>query len=252
MSVPVSTSTNHVLILIAMEAEAAPLLQYLQLPEVASPGPEWIPCKTYSGDYKNLRLTVVTNGKWVGKNNHVVDNVGTTPAAIAAFAAISALKPNLVINAGTAGGFKGKGACIGDTYFSTMHRHHDRRITIPGWEDYALGHHQAHQCPKLVSALGFKCGIVTTGNSLDATDMDRLIMSSNDASVKDMEAAAIAWVADLAAVPFFSIKCVTDIVDGEQPTHEEFMQNLGTAAASLQSSLIAVVDSLIGKNPADL
>jgi len=227
---------------------------YLNL-QVPLAGPKWMPCKAFSRptrDHSEMRITVVTNGKWREGQADSVDNVGTTPAALAAFAAISALQPTLIINAGTAGGFKSKGACIGDTFLTTMHRHHDRRITIPGWDDYARGHHEAHVCSKLAAALGFKSGVVTTGNSLDATETDRTVMASNDASVKDMEAAAIAWVAELAQVPFFALKCVTDIVDGDQPTHEEFMQNLGTAAASLQASLIAVVDYLVGKTAADL
>jgi nucleoside phosphorylase len=43
-------------------------------------------------------------------------------------------------------------------------------------------------------------------------------MLENNASVKDMEAAAIAYVAELAGVPFFGVKVVTDIVDGDRPT----------------------------------
>jgi nucleoside phosphorylase len=35
-----------------------------------------------------------------------------------------------------------------------------------------------------------------------------------------MEAAAIAYVCELAAVPFFAIKVVTDIVDGDRTTQE--------------------------------
>jgi len=215
MSAPTSETTGkHVLVLIAMEAEAAPLLQRLQLQETPLTGPAWLPSKAYTGEYSDMRITVVTNGKWHAGQTDAVDNVGTTPAALAAFAAVSSLHPTLVINAGTAGGFKSKGACIGDTFVTTMHRHHDRRITIPGWDDYARGHHQAHSCQNLQSALGFKSGVVTTGNSLDATDTDRAVMASNDASVKDMEAAAIAWVAELAQVPFFGLKVVTDLVDG--------------------------------------
>ena len=38
----------------------------------------------------------------------------------------------------------------------------------------------------------------------------------SDASVKDMEAAAIAWVADFNKVPFLALKIVTDIVDGDR------------------------------------
>ena len=35
-----------------------------------------------------------------------VDNVGTVPSAVLTYAAIEAFKPDIIINAGTAGGFK--------------------------------------------------------------------------------------------------------------------------------------------------
>jgi 5'-methylthioadenosine nucleosidase len=60
-----------------------------------------------------------------------VDNVGTVPAALTAYLAIQALKPDLVISLGTAGGFKAKGGEIGDVYISTEFANHDRHIPIP-------------------------------------------------------------------------------------------------------------------------
>ena len=48
-------------------------------------------------------MNLVTPGKC---ESHGVDNVGTVPAAVAVYAAVSAFKPDLVVNAGTAGGFK--------------------------------------------------------------------------------------------------------------------------------------------------
>ena len=48
--------------------------------------------------------------------------------------------------------------------------------------------------------------------------------STIGACVKDMEAAAIAWVAETAKVPFFALKVVTDIVDGDRPTQDEFFE----------------------------
>ena len=86
---------------------------------------------------------------------------------------------------------------------------------------------------------------MTTGNSLDAHDVDRDIMTQNDASVKDMEAAAIAWVTEHSNTPFLALKVVTDIVDGDQPTHEEFMENLGTAAKSLEKNLLLTVEFVV-------
>lgn len=66
---------SRVLVLIAMEAEARPLLDSLQLQKVDVKIP-FAPFVVYNGDYNGKSLTVVTNGK-CGRFN--VDNVGTTP-----------------------------------------------------------------------------------------------------------------------------------------------------------------------------
>jgi 5'-methylthioadenosine nucleosidase len=63
-----------------------------------------------------------------------------------------------------------------------------------------------------------------------------------------MEGAAIAWVAEMHRVPFFSIKVITDIVDGSRPTEEEFLENLHHAAQSLESALPKVIDFVAGKS----
>lgn len=62
-----------------------------------------------------------------------------------------------------------------------------------------------------------------------------------------MEAAAIAWAAALSNTPFIALKVVTDIVDGDRPTQDEFFENLATAAASLQVMIPKVIDFVVGK-----
>jgi len=52
-----------------------------------------------------------------------------------------------------------------------------------------------------------------------------------------MEAAAIADTAALFGTPFIAIKVVTDIVDGDMPTQDEFLANFAAAAASLQEAV---------------
>ena len=59
-------------------------------------------------------------------------------------------------------------------------------------------------------------------------------LNYSGAIVKDMEAAAIVWLAELNDIPFIALKVVTDIVDGDKPTEDEFFENLGTAARSLE------------------
>jgi 5'-methylthioadenosine nucleosidase len=269
---------QHVLVVMAMEAEAEPLLKRLNLASVPCTVLH-APCLLYSGTYNGSTVSVVTNGKC---GRFKVDNVGTVPASIATFVAINQFKPDLVINAGTAGGFRRKGATIGAAYLCSKVCNHDRRIPIPGFTEYGHGHHDAQTSPKTAAALGLATGIVSTGNSLDCTDTDDKLMGEHgtsvrcekprrittlqaylldpppptpypaDATVKDMEAAAIAWTAELSGTPFMALKVVTDIVDGGRPTQDEFFENLATAAASLQEKVPQLIDFVVGKKLSDL
>ena len=110
-----------------MEAEAKPFVEHLGLKDVTADFfPSTVPFQAYQGPHKDATVTVVTNGK-----DHVystgVDNCGTVPAALAAFLALQTLTDvDLLINAGTAGGFGRMGGQIGDVYLTTAVAHHDR------------------------------------------------------------------------------------------------------------------------------
>jgi len=90
------------------------------------------------------------------------------------------------------------------------------------------------------------------GNSLDYTDMDMQIMTKHGAAVKEMEAAAIAWVANLFKKPMFCVKAITDIVDGDRATQEEFLENFNAATAALQQTLPRVLQFISGKGLSEL
>jgi 5'-methylthioadenosine nucleosidase len=91
-------------------------------------------------------------------------------------------QPDLVINAGTAGGFKAKGAAIGDVFVSSRTLNHDRRIPLPGFQEFGIGCHDAYPTVKLRAALGYKHGAVTTSNSLDFTTVRANIMHTDVSS----------------------------------------------------------------------
>ena len=240
-----SSPITNIVVLIAMDVEAAPLVAHLNLVKVEpSPllGP--IPAHVYRGAVDGCTVHVVTNGKCVGFS---VDSVGTVPAALTAYAACAALSPDLIINAGTAGGFAAKGGVVGDVYLATEFKNHDRRIPIPGFDAYGIGATPATAAPAMAAALGLKTGIVSTGNSLDAPDVDKTSMAANDASVKEMEAAGIAHVARLFNTPMLAVKAITDIVDGPHATQDEFLANLAAAATSLQTTVPKVIAFAAGK-----
>jgi 5'-methylthioadenosine nucleosidase len=271
----------------AMEAEAQPLIDHLELQANDAFFPAHVPFKAYQGtidaqhfaaltpppqqteDANNTppnerRITVIVNGKDTVYGTGV-DNCGTVPAALATFLAldrivgtstphdIQASNQVLLINAGTCGGFQRQGVGIGDVVLLTGVAFHDRRIPIPGFDTYGVGALQCAFSPiHLAHQYGYRLGVGTTGDSLDKTETDDERMMANDATVKDMEAAAIAWSCALHQIPFVGVKVVTDIVDGNKPTQEEFLENLHTASVSLQQALPNVLHYVYGKKYEDL
>ena len=236
-----------------MEAEAKPFVDHLGLDPVEGFFPPHTPFLAFTGEHHSTKITVITFGKDQVYETGV-DNVGTVPSSLATFLAIAKLEGSvdLVLNAGTCGGFRRKGAEIGNVFLTTGVANHDRRIPIPGFTEYGIGSLTTLDPTKMASALNFKTGVCTTGNSLDAVEKDEELMKDNDASVKDMEAAAIAWIAKMHDVPYLGVKVVTDIVDGEHPTQDEFLANLASAAQSLQSNLPKALEYVCDKTEAEL
>ncbi|XP_052204921.1 5'-methylthioadenosine nucleosidase-like [Diospyros lotus] len=243
---PIST----ILIVIAMQTEALPLVNKFQLrDDVDSVFPKGVPWVRYYGTYKDLKINII----WPGKDTVLgVDSVGTVSASLVTYASIQALQPDLIINAGTSGGFKAKGAGIGDVFLASDVAFHDRRIPIPVFDLYGVGSRQAFSTPNLLKTLNPKVGKLSTGDSLDMSPQDEASIISNDAVVKDMEGAAIAYVADLLKVPAIFVKAVTDIVDGEKPAAEEFLQNLAAVTAALDEAVTQIVDFISGKRLSQL
>ncbi|CAN6554671.1 unnamed protein product [Malus baccata var. baccata] len=218
---PIST----ILLVIAMQTEALPVVNKFNLTEDPdSVFPNGVPWVRYHGSYKDLKINLV----WPGKDSSLgVDCVGTVSASLVTYASIQALQPDLIINAGTAGGFK-------------------------VFDLYGVGLRQACASPNLQKELNLKVGKLSTGNSLDMSPQDEASIMANDATIKDMEGAAVAYVADMLKVPIIFVKAVTDIVDGEKPTAEEFLQNLAAVTAALEEKVTQVIDFINGKCLSDL
>jgi len=238
-----------------MEQEATPFVEHLGLTKVEGYFPSQTPFVAFQGSCgtdNSVNVTVITMGK---DNVYAtgVDNAGTVPASLATFLALSSSKYDLVLNAGTCGGFQRKGMAIGDVVLTTGVANHDRRIPIPGFDTFGIGKITTFDPTKMAETLQYKTGICTTGNSLDKVEKDDELMLVNDASVKDMEAAAIAWVCKMYNdTPYLGTKVVTDIVDGDIPTHEEFLANLASAAQCLQTALPIILNFVAGKAIEDL
>ena len=193
-----------------------------------------------------------------------VNNVATTAASVSTYAALTAFgNPDLVLSVGTAGGFSQRGACIGDVFLSTKCVFHARRIPevakdqrqnryCVALEEYGFGHFRSPNLIGLANAANLKLGVVTTSDSLDYSGEDMALMMSEGATVKEMEAAAVAWVCHHIGIPFVAIKTITDIVDASQRsseniqgdlknTRDEFESNFNIAMTSLKEKLGSVL-----------
>lgn len=62
----------------------------------------------------------------------------------------------------------------------------------------------------------------------------------------------MAYVADLLKVPVIFLKAVTDLIDGDKPTAEEFLKNLALVTSALQETATNVINFINGKTLSDL
>ncbi len=178
-----------------------------------------------------------------------VDSIGTLSAGLLTHVLISQFQPRMIINAGTAGGFHARGGQVGDVYLGESPVvFHDRRVQLPGnFPRFSEGHRPVRHDLELRQALGLKAGVVSSGDSLDCTDEDMKHLLRLGASVKEMEAAAIATICEARAVPLVLLKSITDIVDDHPQseglsTEEQFLKNYSFAVSSLIAKLESVIE----------
>ena len=185
---------------------------------------------------------------------HGVDSVGTLAAGLTAQALLKMRKTDLLISAGTAGGFKRKGVKVGDVVLSSHAVNHDRRISPPhpdaNYARYGASLADTLAVPKLLASTKWKTGIVSTGNSVADSELDTAALQENGAMVKDMESAAVAAVAKYHKTSFTAIKVVSDLMDGDSSDKFDgaFEKNLGQAADVLRDAVITTLDFVTGKS----
>ena len=232
----------------AMGAEASSLLVSLQA--VAVHGAPPLSVKWFSAQRHGSELLIALNGR---DRRFGVDSIGTDAAVLNTYAVIERFQPDLLISAGTAGGWRRADGEIGDVYVSDRHVvHHDRRIDLPGFADYGIGRYPVVSLRNMAARLGLKIGVMTTGNSLDESEPDRRMILTSGAVVKDMEAASVAYVCHQLSVPFMALKAITDLVDDHTSTAEQFNANLVMASRRLSEELLRVLDWVIPRDLAEL
>jgi nucleoside phosphorylase len=249
MSVNKTKTINNIALIVTMSLEAEPLIAVLNLKQINNFFDYRLPMTAYQAN-NNKNITLISPG--ICPINKI-DRIGTQAATLAAWETIRLLNPDIIINAGTAGGFKKHQANIGDVYISTeSFKYHNRHIPVEGYEDFQVGNFQCTEAPKLAAAIGLKRGIISTGDSVSADTSDIQRMELNNAHCKEMEAAAIAEIAQLCQIPMFALKVITDFVDVHECTQAQFLKNYQIAIQALTEKIVAALTFIEGKNLAEL
>jgi nucleoside phosphorylase len=235
---PLPTAARRVLFFVAMEHEAAPIASALGL---ARSGAARV------GRVAGAEVTLVTPGVDPSSN---IDHIGPVHASVALTRALAqAREPfDLVVNAGTAGGFEAHGQRIADLVIARDTMFHDARVAIGGFDRVARAHTRLSadeaKIARIVAALDARAGLVSTGSSLDATPDELALFARSGALAKEMELAALAVACRLHGLPLVALKGVTDLVDHHEPTHEAFLRNLERTAARVAAATPALIETI--------
>ena len=243
-SIPLPIIIMHtVLIVMAMEEEADPLLEILPFTAWPKSLEPHLPTHAYTVEVDGLQVVLAINGR---DPFYQVASFGTDAATLTTYLGIRAFTPDLVMSVGVAGGFRSKGAEIGTVYIShDTVRYFDRRVSIkaPNYHDYAIGYYPVVDASQMAKALNLPMGIIVTGNSFENSPADDEQIHRHDASAIEMEAGAVARISQLMHVPFLAVKSVVNFE--EDPTSsDQFEAHFEQAAKRLASTTVGVIQYL--------
>src|SRR5215813_4397523 len=231
-------NVKNILLVIAMQAEADPILEALGINEAGTPLEPPLPPISYTTNFKGLNINLVVNGQ---DPVYKLDSFGSDAATLSTYLGIKAFSPDLVMSTGVAGGFKSK-AKIGDVYLSADSVCYlDRRVSItsPNYQDYAIGFYPVVDASQMASALGLKTGIVVTSGSFENSLLDDRQIRNLDGSVVEMECAAVAKMTMLLQKQFMATKSIVDF-DDAIGFASQFDNNFKIATTSLATQLVRI------------
>jgi nucleoside phosphorylase len=235
-------NVKSILLVVAMQAEADPILAGLGVEGPGTPLELPLPPIYWTATSSGLQIHLVVNGQ---DPVYQLDSFGTDAATLSTHLGIRTFSPDLVMSTGVAGGFKTQ-ACIGDVYLSKESvRYFDRRVSItsPDYQDYAIGFYPVADASQMAADLGLKTGIVVTGGSFENSLIDDRQIRNLQASIVEMEAAAVAKMSMLYQKQFMAAKAVVDF-DDEVGFASQFDSNFATATTNLATQLLKIFDYL--------
>lgn len=199
-------------------------------------------CTLYQGRLNGQEVALIQSG------------IGKAAAAMAATVLALQVRPNCIINTGSAGGISSE-LNIGDVIISTETAYHDADVTAFG---YAKG--QLPDCPvtfpsdqalvamaeKVIIDQGQSAvkGLICSGDMFcnGKQQIDKIKADFPQAIAVEMEAAAIAQVCFSFDLPFVVVRAVSDVADKE--SHLRFEEFLPLAAKQSSEMILAMLAEL--------
>ncbi len=238
---------NKILLIVAMSKEAKSIVEKMKMVKIESSIDSHLPVDVYETVTEKGRVILVVSGACP---IHKVDRIGSQGLNLVTWEAIKAYSPNLIINPGTGGGFKRNGSIPGDIYVSTESIKYHDRLFYPDMHffNYGIGSYKCLEVPRISKQLGLKRGVVSTGGSMLASLQEEEQMEENNASIKEMEAAGIAEVAQLKGIPFIALKIITDLVDTTECPQHQFTNNFDGLISHLANKVSQLCTILLGES----
>ncbi len=233
-----SGTINRIALLFAMDAEGTPVADALALsdPEPLHPAS---PARIRRGMVGDVDVVHCLHGT---DPTHGVDRIGTEAAALTSWLLLEHVQPDLLVNAGTCGGFEARGGAIGDVIVArSAVLYHDHRVPLEGFAQHGEGRFVPLEAAAAARLLGAASGPISSGSSIDVTPDELAFFTREGVLAKDMEAAAIASVCRDLGVPVMHVKAVTDLVDHPEPAHEVFLRNLASTTEVLCDRMVQLV-----------
>lgn len=192
--------------------------------------------------------TEITSGRYKGHEVILTESgIGKVAAASATALMIDNFEPDLVVNTGSAGALD-PDLKIGDEVIGTQVAYSDVDVTVFG---YAYG--QVPNKPLYYEAdptvvkdfeqlAPVKEGLIVSGDQfVQDTAKKRILTHFPEALVAEMEAAAVAQVANQFGTPFIVLRGVSDLANGDSGVvFDDYVVEAGRASAKL---LLSYLDS---------
>jgi nucleoside phosphorylase len=216
-----------VLIIVAMEKEATKLIEQLDL-HIASEEQQLaaaLMTKTYHRNVGTHDIWLTLSGK--DPVHKDVDCIGAL-IQVAAYESIQKFKPDIIINAGTAGAIYAVGAKKHKVYLGSTAMGHDLHFPESDQKHrhLVLGNYPVTDESTLANSLGFEWAPISTTGSMLTTADAKQQLKTNQAKLVDMEWKYIVQVilrcTNTEYKPrYMTVKVTTDLIDeGDCPQNQ--------------------------------